>query len=84
MAENNKGGGALKSLLSELPFDKLKDDVRAGASTLGERAVGAAGDRLNGLTDKLTDVADGGGITGMLQRRRPRKPRRADPPSRAP
>jgi len=69
MAESNKTGGALKSVLSELPFDKLKDDVRAGVSTLSERAVGAAGDRLSGLTDKLNDVADGGGVVGKAAKK---------------
>jgi uncharacterized membrane protein len=60
----NKPGGGLKSLLEELPFDRLKDELQHGLSTLGGKAVETAGERINGLSGKLTDVADGGGLVG--------------------
>jgi len=53
-----------RALLDELPVDRLKDELRSGFSSLSEKAVGSATDRLNGLTDKLSEAADGGGIKG--------------------
>ncbi len=55
-------GGGVKGLLEELPFDRLKDELRHGLTSVGEKAVGSAGERLNDLTDKLNGVADGGGV----------------------
>ncbi|MGH3506833.1 MAG: SRPBCC family protein [Nocardioidaceae bacterium] len=59
--DDTKQGG-FKSLLGELPFDRLKDEAQQGLSSLGQRAVDSAGDRLTGLTEKLTDVSNGGPI----------------------
>ena len=64
MAQKTDNGGALKSLVDELPFDKLKDELQHGLSTLGEKAISSAGERLTDLTDRLNDVADGGGLVG--------------------
>ena len=50
-----------KSMFDELPVDRLKDELMRGLSTLGERAVKSAGERINGFSDKLTDVAENGG-----------------------
>ena len=63
MAQDNKGG-ALKSIADELPLDKLKDELQHGLGLLGEKAVTSIGDRLTDLTDRLNDVADGGGVVG--------------------
>jgi Polyketide cyclase / dehydrase and lipid transport len=62
MAEQSSGG--LKGLMDELPVDRLKDELRSGLSTLGGKAVESAGQRLTDLTDRLSDVADGGGVVG--------------------
>lgn len=64
MASKTDNGGALKSLAQELPFDRLKDELQHGLSSLGERAISSAGERLTDLTDRLNDVADGGGFVG--------------------
>jgi uncharacterized membrane protein len=61
--ENNSGGG-LKSLLSELPFDRLKDELQDAAKALGEKAKDNVTDRISGATDSLTDIADNGGVMG--------------------
>jgi uncharacterized membrane protein len=47
--ENNSGGG-------------LKGAFQDTLSALGERAMHSASQRVSGLTDKLTGVADGGGF----------------------
>ena len=59
-AENGQGG--LKSVLDELPVDRLKDELRSGLSALGERAVSSAGERITDMSGRLTDVADNGGL----------------------
>jgi uncharacterized membrane protein len=64
MAQKTDNGGALKSLVDELPFDKLKEELQHGLSSLGEKAISSAGERLSDLTDRLNDVADGGGFVG--------------------
>ena len=64
MAEKTENGGALKSLVDELPFDKLKDELQHGLSALGEKAISSAGERLTDLTGRLNDMADGGGFVG--------------------
>jgi hypothetical protein len=67
MAEQSNGG--LKGLMDELPVDRLKDELRSGLSTLGGKAVETAGQRLNDLTDRLSDVADGGGVVGKAAKK---------------
>ncbi|MGN6575791.1 MAG: SRPBCC family protein [Nocardioides sp.] len=63
MADKSQSSG-LKSLVDELPFDRLKDEIGHGLSTLGEKAISSAGERLTDLTERLQDVADGGGFMG--------------------
>jgi uncharacterized membrane protein len=62
--DENSSGGGLKSLVSELPFDRLKDEVSDAAKAMGGKAKENITERLSGVTDKLTDVADGGGVMG--------------------
>jgi uncharacterized membrane protein len=57
-------GGVLRSLLSELPVDRLKDELQHGMSSLGEKALESAGERISGLSDRLTGVAENGGVIG--------------------
>jgi uncharacterized membrane protein len=66
MADKTSSGGVVKSLFEELPVDRLKDEVRHGLTSVGEKAVSSAGERLTGLSDKLSDVADGGGFKGRV------------------
>ncbi len=68
MAEEKDSGG-LKGLMDELPVDRLKDELRSGLSTLGEKAVESAGQRISDLTDRLNDVADGGGVLGKAAKK---------------
>jgi uncharacterized membrane protein len=63
MADKSQSSG-LKSLVEELPFDRLKDELQHGLSTLGEKALSSASERLTDLTDRLNDAADGGGLVG--------------------
>ncbi len=69
MAQNSENSGGLKSLVDELPFDRLKDELSHGFSTLGEKALGSASDRLTGLTDRLNDMADNGGFAGKVAKK---------------
>ena len=55
------GAGGLKSLLSELPFDRLKDEMKDAFGAMSEKAVENAGNRITGATDKLTNFSEGGG-----------------------
>jgi hypothetical protein len=67
MADKSTGG--VKGLMDELPVDRLKDEVRSGLTSLGEKAIESAGQRLTDLTDRLNDVADGGGIVGKATKK---------------
>jgi Polyketide cyclase / dehydrase and lipid transport len=53
---------------SALPSDRLKQAAEALVRALSDKAVGAAVDRVEGLTGKLTDVAESGGegLSGLL------------------
>jgi len=57
----DKISGTGKSLLDELPVDRLKDELMSGLSALGERAMQSAGDRITDFSDKLNGVAENGG-----------------------
>jgi uncharacterized membrane protein len=57
-------GGGLKSLLDELPVDRLKDEIQHSVSSLGEKLLHSAGDRVTDLTDRLNGMADGDGFMG--------------------
>src|SRR5258705_11109693 len=54
--------GGRKSILDELPIDRLKDELQDVLSAAGEHVVGAAGEKVSGLTDRLTDFTDNGGV----------------------
>src|SRR3954469_17061666 len=54
--------GGLKSVLDELPIDRLKDELQDVLAAAGERAVEAAGEKVSGLTDRLTDFTENGGV----------------------
>jgi len=58
----NKSSGALKGIVSELPVDRLKDELKNGMTSLGEKAISSAGSKLTDLTDRLNDAADNGGV----------------------
>ena len=56
----------MKSVLTELPVDRLKGELRTGLTAVGEKAVSSAGNRLTDLTDKLNEAAEGGGLGGKM------------------
>ena len=60
--------GVLRSVLDELPMDRLKDEAKGAMSALAGKAVSAAGDRVASATDKLTELATGDGISGKAKK----------------
>ncbi|WP_224391821.1 SRPBCC family protein [Pseudonocardia sp. ICBG1293] len=62
MAEEEKGGGT--SVLDQLPTDRLKQAGQLLLKAAADRAVGAAMNQVEGLTERLTGVAENGG-TGL-------------------
>jgi uncharacterized membrane protein len=54
----------LKSVLDELPVDRLKSELQGALSAVAGRATEVAADKISDLTDRLVDVAAGGGVTG--------------------
>ena len=58
MAETEEGNG----LLDQLPTDRLKDAAQQLLTAATQRAVEAALNQVEGLSDRLTDVADNGGV----------------------
>jgi len=55
-------GKDARSIVKELPTDRLKDEVRNGLSAIGERAAQSAGERITDLTDRLNESAKSGGL----------------------
>jgi|SRR5680860_575710 len=69
MADEDKSSGSqggLKSIMDELPLDRLKGELQSGFSALSQKAMGSAGDAITGATGKLTDVTDNGGMVGKV------------------
>ncbi|MEU8250252.1 SRPBCC family protein [Nonomuraea sp. NPDC048916] len=54
-----------QGLAAGLPTDRLKQEVRNLLQAAGQRMLSSAGDRIEGLTGRLTDYAEGGG-KGLL------------------
>jgi hypothetical protein len=54
--------GGRKSILDELPIDRLKDELQDVLAAAGEHVVGAAGEKISGLTGRLTGFTENGGI----------------------
>ncbi|MER7081492.1 Uncharacterized membrane protein [Saccharopolyspora kobensis] len=63
MAEQSgKGGGSkVGGLLREVPLEPLKAGAKALLTSAGERAVGIVGDKVEGMTERLTESAENGG-----------------------
>lgn len=57
--DTKKGGG----IASQLPLDRLKQEARGFGEALAHRGLGSVSDRVEGLTGKLNDYAQGGGGT---------------------
>lgn len=55
----------LSGFLDELPVERLKEGAQDLLAALVERAVGAVGDQLEGMTERLDDYAEHGG-PGLL------------------
>src|SRR5213593_450264 len=53
-----------KSILDELPVDRLKSELQGALSAAAGRTAEAAADKISGLTERLVDVAANGGVTG--------------------
>jgi uncharacterized membrane protein len=59
-AQNTADG--VRSIVGELPVDRLKEELRAGLGALGERAISSAGDRITDLSGRLNEAAENGGL----------------------
>ena len=59
---DNGNTGSGSSLLDALPTDRLLQAGRTLVSSVAERAVDVALERIDGLTEKLTGVAENGGV----------------------
>src|SRR3954470_2828853 len=57
-------GGGFRKLASQLPLDRLKSSAKDYGLALAERGVAKVGDRVSGMTGKLTDVAQGKPLLG--------------------
>ena len=66
MAERSRDEeqNGFKSILDELPVDRLKGELQEALSVAAGRTAEAAGDKISSLTERLTDMAAGGGVTG--------------------
>ncbi len=58
---DDQGGGG-SSLTDALPVDRLKQAAQALLKAATDKAVNAALDQVEGLTGRLTDVAENGGV----------------------
>src|SRR6476620_10698360 len=63
MADQSRKSGSspLEGVMDQLPLDRVKDELGSLAKAWGEKAVSSAGSRMDDLTDRLSDYADGGG-----------------------
>ncbi|MGN6132187.1 MAG: SRPBCC family protein [Nocardioidaceae bacterium] len=62
--DDSQSGGGLKSVMDELPFDRLKDELQGALKALGEKGLENVGQRISGATDSLNDMAENGGVMG--------------------
>lgn len=65
MSEADEKQGSLRNVLNEIPIGPLKKAGQELVEALVSRAVGSVSNKVTGLTDRLTDVAEGGG-TGLM------------------
>jgi hypothetical protein len=68
MAERSstEAQNGFKSILDELPVDRLKSELQSALSAAAERTAEAAADKISDLTERLVDVAANGGVTGKV------------------
>jgi uncharacterized membrane protein len=66
MAERSRSDeqSGFRSILDELPVDRLKSELQDALAAAAERTADVASDKISGLTERLTDVAANGGVTG--------------------
>lgn len=56
--------GGLKSVMEELPLDRLKDEFQDVLKALGEKTVESVTQRISDATGSLQGIADNGGVLG--------------------
>jgi len=56
--------GGLKSVVEELPLDRLKDEFQDVLKALGEKTVESVTQRISDATGSLQGIADNGGVVG--------------------
>jgi hypothetical protein len=68
LTEKLEGGplkGAVDGIVKELPLDQLTEGLQDLGTALAERALASVTGKVEGLTGRLTDYAEGGG-TGLV------------------
>src|SRR5690606_2795253 len=64
MTEKDTGGNG-RSLIDELPVDQLKEAGRELVQALMEKTLTGASEKIQGMTQRLTEAADGGAGSKM-------------------
>ena len=59
-------GGALSGLVDQLPLDRFADELGNLVKAIGGKAVESAESRIGGLTERLNDFTEGGGVMGKV------------------
>ena len=55
-----------QGLLAQLPLDRFTGELGDMLKAMGSKAVSSAEDRIEGLTDRLNDFTEGGGVMGKV------------------
>jgi uncharacterized membrane protein len=69
MADKPNQSGGLKSLLGELPVDRLKQEMQHGLTSLGEKAISTAGTKLTDYSGRLDEITENGGVVGKAAKK---------------
>ena len=80
MADDNGKTSGLRTLMDELPLDRLRDELQDAARALGEKAMGNVTQRLGDATTSLTDIADNGGVLGKAAKEGTKAAAKGDSP----
>jgi Polyketide cyclase / dehydrase and lipid transport len=65
MTQANETSTGEGGVMSQLPMDRLKAEVQEYGKALGQHGLDKVGERIEGITGKLTDLAEGGAKGSM-------------------
>src|SRR6476646_158678 len=80
MVDDNGKTSGLRTLMDELPLDRLRDELQDAAKALGEKAMGNVTQRLGDATTSLTDIAENGGVLGKAAKEGTKAAAKGDSP----